>query len=284
MRKSALILLSLFLSCSWMFLPAGAEVQPAGPPWKELAPGLSFYRWPVQSSESRAVLDVITILRLKPDQWAFKVFYSPVPKTIQEWQVATNAPIVCNGGFYQENFKPAGRILVNGVSIGPLKNRSMKGMFLSEPKKGLEQIPKARLIDLKEANSEETLAKYDQGIQSFPILLDPRGEVRVNPSNFQANRTVIAQDRQGNILVLITEKPYFTLYELGQYLKKMPLSLSFALNLDGGNRTQLTVQIRDFSYRHTGLEGTPEASRLFFPDGNAKLPTVIGIFPRGGAF
>jgi uncharacterized protein YigE (DUF2233 family) len=283
MRQSALILLSLLLSCSLMFLPSSAEVQSPVPPWKELAPGLSFYRWPVHSG-SRAVLDVITILRLKPDQWSFKVFYSPTPKSIQEWQSATKAPIICNGGFYQENFKPAGRILVNGVSIGPLKNSSMKGMFLAEPKKGFEQIPKARLIDLKAENSEETISKYDQGIQSFPILLDPRGQVRVNPSNFQANRTVIAQDRQGNILILITEKPFFTLYELGQYLKKMPLALIFALNLDGGNRTQLTVQIKDFTYQHTGLEGTPEASRLFFPDGNAKLPTVIGIFPRGGAF
>ena len=190
MRKTVLVLLDLFFFWTLMNPTAGAEVQPAGPPWKELAPGLSFYRWPVQSG-SQAVLDVITILRLKPDQWAFKVFYSPTPKTIQEWQKTTNAPIVCNGGFYQENFKPAGRILVNGVSIGPLKNSSMKGMFLSEPKKGFEQIPKARLIDLKEENSEETVSKYDQGIQSFPILLDPRGQVRVNPSNFQANRTVI---------------------------------------------------------------------------------------------
>ena len=284
MRQSPLILLILFLSCSLLFLPSRAEVQSPGPAWKELAPGLSFYRWPVQSSESRAVLDVITILRLKPDQWAFKVFYSPTPKTIQEWQIATKASVVCNGGFYQENFKPAGRILVNGVSMGPLKNTSMKGMFLAEPKKGFEQIPKARMIDLKEEKSEETVSKYDQGIQSFPILLDPRGQVRVNPSSFQANRTVIGQDRQGNILLLITEKPFFTLYRLGQYLKKMPLSLDFALNLDGGNRTQLIVQVKDFSYRHTGLEGTPEASRLFFPEGNAKLPSVIGIFPRGGAF
>ena len=57
----------------------------------------------------------------------------------------------------------------------PLKNSSMKGMFLAEPKKGFEQIPRARLIDLKEENSEEIVSRYDQGIQSFPILLDPRG-------------------------------------------------------------------------------------------------------------
>lgn len=269
----------LFLFCFWSIPVEGAEVQPPGPHWKELAPGLSFYRWPVKSDSQ--VLDTIVILRLKPDQWAFKVFYNPAPKTLQEWQQTTGAAIVVNGGFFQENFKPAGKIVVSGTSIGPSRNKSMKGMFLAEPKKGFEQNPKARLIDLKEENSEETIAKYDHGIQSFPILLDPRGEVRVNPSNFQANRTVIAQDRQGNILVLITEKPFFTLYELGQYLKKIPLSLSFALNLDGGNRTQLAVQVNGFSYKHTGQEGSPEASRLFFPDGNAKLPAVIGIFPRG---
>ena len=281
MRRAAVILGGMVVWCFILTSPFLLQAQPMGLTWRHLAQGLEFSRWPIQSGTRN--LDTLAILRFQPDLWTFKVFHSPTPKSIQEWQSATNAPIICNGGFYQENFKPAGRILVNGVYIGPLKNSSMKGMFLAEPKKGFEQIPKARLIDLKAENSEETISKYDQGIQSFPILLDPRGQVRVNPSNFQANRTVIAQDGQGNILILITEKPFFTLYELGQYLKKMPLSLTFALNLDGGNRTQLTVQIKDFSYQHTGLEGTSEASRLFFPDGNAKLPTVIGIFPRGGA-
>ena len=126
MGKKVLILLNLFFFWALTSPASGAEVQPLGPPWKELAPGLSFSRWPVQSA-SQAVLDVITILRLKPDQWAFKVFYSPTPKTLQEWQAATNAPIVCNGGFYQENFRPAGRILVNGVSIGPLEKQLHEG-------------------------------------------------------------------------------------------------------------------------------------------------------------
>ena len=51
----------------------------------------------------------------------------------------------------------------------------MKGMFLAEPKKGLEHLSKAILIDLKDPNSEEMIFSYEQGIQSFPVLLDPRG-------------------------------------------------------------------------------------------------------------
>ena len=249
--------------------------------WQNLAAGLAFSRWSVQS-ESR-VLDVITILRFNPDQWAFKVFYNSTPKTLQEWQQITKAPIVCNGGFFQENYRPVGRILVNGASIGPTKNNSMKGMFLAEPKSGLDKIPKARLIDLKEEKSEETISQYDQGIQSFPVLLDSKGQVRVNPSNFQANRTVIAQDIQGHILILITERPFFTLYDLGNYLKALPLGIAFALNLDGGYRTQLAIQVKGFRYVHAGQGETQETARLFFPEGTVKLPSVIGIFFRGGS-
>jgi uncharacterized protein YigE (DUF2233 family) len=281
MRKVGLLLLGLMFFSSVGALAQGVNPPPPPMLWKSLAPGLSFSRWPVQSGGQ--ILDTLAILKIQPDLWTFRVFFNRTPKSIEDWRKSLGAPIVINGGFYQENFNPAGKIVVDGNSFGPLRNPAMKGMFLSEPKKGLDQLPRATIIDLKEPRSEETIGQYDQGIQSFPILLDPRGQVRVNASNFQANRTVVALDRQGNILILITEKPYFTLYALGQYLKKMPLSLSFALNLDGGNRTQLAVQVNGFNYKHTGQEGTPEATRLFFPEGTAKLPSVIGIFPRGRA-
>ena len=120
---------------------------------------------------------------------------------------------------------------------------------------------------MKENRSEETIDRYDQGIQSFPILLDSKGQVRVNPSNFQAQRTVVALDRQGNILILVTEKPFFTLYELGQYLKKMPLSLELALNLDGGNRTQLAVRIKISVIPIPGGSPPPKPPVSFSPRG-----------------
>ena len=168
----------------------------------------------------------MAILRVEPELWTFRVFFNREPKTIKEWQQSTGATVICNGGFYQENFEPAGRIVVNGISLGPFRNRHMKGMFLAEPKKGFERLPKATLIDLKDVKSEEIISAYDQGIQSFPVLLDPKGQVRVNQSNFQANRTVLGQDRLGNLYILITEKPSFTLYDLGHYLKGLPFGPS----------------------------------------------------------
>jgi uncharacterized protein YigE (DUF2233 family) len=275
-RALIIILLMLLFSSS---LRGQEKSSPSPILWQTLSPGLSFLRWEVHSSNN-IMNNTLAVLRLDPEFWSFRVFFDREPKTIKEWQQRTRASVVCNGGFYQENFQPAGRILVNGTSLGPFKNRYMKGMFLSEPKKGFEYLPKATLIDLKDSNSEEIISLYEQGIQSFPILLDPAGQVRVNQSNFQANRTALAQDRSGNIYILITEKPFFTLYDFGHYLKGLPWGFRFILNLDGGLRTQLMIQVKAFNYLFTGLGEGRETSRFFLPE-PVKIPSVIGVFPRG---
>jgi uncharacterized protein YigE (DUF2233 family) len=272
-----------FILVSLLFLLPSAlsgqdKPNPAPIPWQTLSPGLSFLRWAVRSENT--VVDTIAILRIHPEYWSFKVFFNGEPKTIQEWQQTTGATVVCNGGFYLENFQPAGRILVNGAFLGPFRNRHMKGMFLAEPKKDFEHLPKAVLIDLKDSDSEERISSYLYGIQSFPILLDPKGQVRVNPSSFQTNRTVLAQDRFGYIYLLVTEKPYFTLYDFGHYLKGLPFGLQFILNLDGGSRTQLLIKANTFKYFSSGQGEGKDPTRLFFPE-TVKLPSVIGIFPRG---
>lgn len=274
--KPVLALFILFFFPS----PFQGQEKPNPPliPWQTLSQGLSFIRWGVHSQNTG--VNSMVALRIEPELWTFRVFFNREPKTIKEWQQTTGATVVCNGSFYQENFEPAGRILVNGTSLGPFRNRHMKGMFLAEPKKGFEHLPKATLIDLKNEKSEEMISSYEQGIQSFPILLDPKGQVRVNQSSFQANRTVLGLDRYGNLYILITEKPTFTLYDLGHYLKSLPLSFQFILNLDGGNRTQLMVQTKGFKYLFTGKEDATETTRFLFPD-PVRLPSVIGIFPRG---
>lgn len=277
MKTISLLFIFILLIFSPNSLKGEAESKTSIISWKTLSPGLSFFRWMVDHDHPQ---NTLTVLRINPELWSFRVFFNREPKTIKEWQQRTGATVLCNGGLYQENFQPIGRILSNGVSLGPYRNRHMKGMFLAEPKKGFEHLPKATLIDLKEPSSEELIASYDQGIQSFPILLDPKGQVRVNPSNFQANRTVLAQDPMGYLYILVAERPIFTLYQLGNYLKSLPFDFRFILNLDGGYRSHLLVQIKGFAYLFNGQEDRSEPSRLFLPN-PIRLPTVIGVFPRG---
>jgi uncharacterized protein YigE (DUF2233 family) len=274
--RSLIILTLLFFVFSPSWGQSGTATGTTA--WRLLAPGLSWLRWEVK--EERLGSNTLAMLRIDPTLWAFRIFFNAEPKNLKEWQQTTKAVVVCNGGFYRENLQPAGRIIVNGFSLGPIRNRHMKGMFLAEPKKGLEHLPRATLIDLKDPDSEEKISAYEQGIQSFPVLLDPRGQVRVNPSTFQANRTVIAEDPSGFIYLIITEKPFFTLYDFGTYLKSSPFRFRFVLNLDGGYRTQLAVRINAFNYFFSGQGEGKEVARLFTVD-PVKLPSVIGVFPRG---
>jgi uncharacterized protein YigE (DUF2233 family) len=275
------ILIILLGALFFSFFPGPrAEIKEPKAGWTALSPGLWWQRWEIR--EGNGSPNTLVLFRIDPSLWAMKVFFDPTPKTITEWQEATRATLVVNGGFYQENFQPAGRIIADGTYYGPAKNRHMKGMFLAEPRKGFEHLPPAVLIDLKEEGAEEKMKAYNQGLQSFPILLDPQGLVRVNPSTFQANRTAVAEDLEGKIYFLITERPFFTLYDFGNYLKQLPVKWRMALNLDGGSRTQLAVRIYRFRYTFSGQGEGKEVSR-FFSSSPVKLPSVIGVFPKGGS-
>jgi len=60
------------------------------------------------------------------------------------------------------------------------------------------------------------------------------GKLRVRKSEQVANRTAVAEDSRGRIVVATTEGAY-TLWEFGRLLAKAPLSLSHAMSMDGGS-------------------------------------------------
>ena len=57
-----------------------------------------------------------------------------------------------------------------------------------------------------------------------------------------ARRTVVAQDYQGRILIIVAPRGYLSLHELARFLAESDLDLDVALNLDGGYSTGLWLQ------------------------------------------
>ena len=66
-------------------------------------------------------------------------------------------------------------------------------------------------------------------------------------------RTIVAQDREGNILLIFTKGNYFTLHEMMNYLLMSNLNIDAALNLDGGPSTGVSININDFIYNIESL-------------------------------
>ena len=273
---------SIILIC-WVCLLAPLTAGAAGlshtvPQWQTLGRGLSFAEVDVlREGEVTEVVASLAVVKIDPATNAFRVFHQ-APQSITQWQQQLQAPIVFNASFYGSTHQPVGLIMADGRAIGSANNRQMRGMFVAEPKGISPDLPRATILDLQATPVNPQTLPWTQGVQSFPLLLDYKGNIRVRDSGKRANRTVIATDRVGNILVFNTSNRFFTLRELAQFLKNSKFGIDSALNLDGGTEAQLLIKTKDLEFfsppSWENSLGSILDQKIYW------LPTVVGVFPR----
>lgn len=255
---------------------AGAQEWSHSPPqWRTLSQGLNFTE--VQVFWDQKPVDTLAVVKIDPAASAFRVFHHK-PQSLISWQEEIKAPVVFNASYYTPKGQPVGLILADGTPVGPPENRRMKGMFVAEPQGISPDLPRATILDLKATRIDLKKFPWRQGVQSFPLLFDYKGQIRVKASDKKAYRTVITADRNGNILVFNTAKDFFTLHEMAQFLKASSFNIDSALNLDGGTEAQLYIKTEEFEY----FSPPSWKSRLgnILDQQKFLLPTVIGVFPR----
>jgi len=245
------------------------------PQWQSIGRGLVFAQ--VEVMQEGEVVAGLTVVKIDPASNAFRVFHG-APRAITVWQENLQAPIVFNGSYYTRSGQPCGLVIADGKAIGPPGNRQMRGMFVAEPKGMSPDLPRATILDLLATRVDPKKLPWTQGVQSFPLLLDYKGKIKVRNSDKRAHRTVIATDRNGNILVFNTTSRYFTLFGMAEFLKGSKFGIDSALNLDGGTEAQLFIKTKDFEfYSPPSWEnsiGNIIDQQKFW------LPTVVGVFPR----
>lgn len=272
-----------WITICWVCLLAPANLGAAdlthtSPQWQTLGRGLSFTRVEViREGEDREVVAALAVVKIDPASNAFRVFHH-APQSITAWQQELQAPIVFNASYYGPGYQPVGLIIADGRASGPANNRQMRGMFVAEPKGISPDLPRATILDLLATPVNPKNLPWTQGVQSFPLLLDYKGNIRVRDSEKNSNRTVIATDRVGNILVFNTSNRYFTLREMAQFLKASKFEIDSAMNLDGGSEAQLLIKTKNFEYFSPPAWENPIGSLL--DRESAFLPTVVGVFPR----
>ena len=84
-------------------------------------------------------------------------------------------------------------------------------------------------------------------------------------SNVTARRTVLASDRQGRILFIVTPFTNVKVADLARWLGASGLNIDTALNVDGGQSTGMYM-----------ATGGPSAYTLDF----VPVPVVVGVYPR----
>jgi len=272
-KLGAVLLVGLCFSMPWR--AQTQEWSQSPPQWRTLGQGLAFTE--VQVYYDKELVDTLAVVKIDPASNAFRVFHHK-PQSLTCWQEEIKAPVVFNASYFNPAGQPVGLIIADGKALGPPGNSQMQGMFVAEPQGMSPDLPRATILDLKATRLDFKKFPWKQGVQSFPLLLDYKGSIRVKESDKKSYRTVICADHNGNILVFNTAENYFTLQKLAQFLKASSFGIDSALNLDGGAEAQLYIKTKDFEYYSppswkSRLGNIMDQQKFF-------LPTVIGVFPR----
>ena len=264
----------------WLWLGAVLPVGAAGlthtpPQWQAIGRGLTFTQ--VRVLQGGEVVTDLAVVKIDPASNAFRVFHGP-SQAINAWQKQLQAPIVFNASYYTRDGQPCGLIVADGKPIGPKGNQQMRGMFVAEPKGMSPDLPRATILDMLTTRVDPKKLPWTQGVQSFPLLLDYKGNIRVKDSEKKSHRTVIATDRNGNILVFNTSNRFFSLFEMAEFLKGSSFDIDSALNLDGGTEAQLLIKTKEFEF--FSPPSWEKSIGDIIDQQKFWLPTVVGVFPR----
>src|SRR5690606_27555219 len=169
--------------------------------------------------------------RINPALYTFRAHYRPgEPLPLSDWQAELNDAVVfINANFFDPDHTINGLLVADGVMFGE-SFRDRGGTFLVQ-----NGLPHLRSNLAEPYTSGEPI---EQAVQAFPMLVIDGQTAYTQPGNV-SRRTVIAQDNQGRILLMVTPLAGLSLNALSAYLPTTDLGIVHALNLDGGGSTML---------------------------------------------
>ena len=259
-----------FLLLSTPAFSANLNSSLTTPRWKELANGVAFAR--VEATRyCRLGSPGVAAVRLDPAHCRIEPYHEREftgSATILEWKERLKAPVVLNAGLYDTNRRHLGMLRRDGRDLGGNRHVTWKGVLALHPREA--GLPPAALLDLALPEDAALEEKYATVVQSM-MLFDRNGDIRVRQSDRIARRSAVALDKQGRVLLVVTEGAY-TLWDIGVLLRESGWDLVEALALDGGNEASLIVDLNGVRYRSfDNDESGADAATL------VTLPAILAV-------
>jgi len=256
-----------------------SEPSHSPPQWMALADGISFSTVRANRYCRKGEPD-IAIVRVEPaavkvQALHFRANRAEGPMTAPQWQRFTGSMVLFNGSQYYPDMRPMGWFVQDGKNLGTTLIEGWKGLLVAHPRE--EGLPPVAVIDMDDQSYSLQSLPYTVAVQSL-MLFDARGRLRTRRSDWVANRTVVAEDRKGKILVICTEGGY-TLWEMALLLQEGSMDIHHAMVMDGGFETQMAVRTEGFSYTIYGQWSVGNAGDWSLPGISRSLPSAISIDP-----
>jgi exopolysaccharide biosynthesis protein len=225
--------------------------------WNRVATGVEvrYEDWKIPGGDD----DTVTIVRFDLHKIKLSVGYQPgQPLLMNEWMQQEHATALINGGYFDQQDKATALVVSNGKVFG--ESYTGFGGMLSVDDHGT-----VNLRSLRQQPYDPNNEQLEQATQSTPMLMSGGKRTQFSADASQTRRSVVAMDKQGHLLFIVSPNQVFSLDELADQLVSSDLSIEVALNLDGGSST--------------GLYVNGGSSHLAI-DSLAKLPLVIIVKAR----
>jgi hypothetical protein len=255
------------------------HAEPGALQWRALRPGFEVAQLPVLVGKQEA--DRILLARIDPARYRFQVRNDPSGRRrLDDWMADLRPLMVINGSFYDRAGRPATPAVIDGAPAGPARYDANQGAFVSSRQS-------TRIVDLARQDWRAALRGSDSAMVSYPLLLAEDGSSRAPVgTGWLANRSFLGQDRQGRILLGTTQGAFFSLDRLADFLRRAPLDLDLALDLDGGPVACQAVELGDFHRRHCGLweiQVDPKGQARMIPTWPFRqpaMPMALAVYGR----
>ena len=190
-----------------------------------------------------------------------------------------DAILVTNGSYFSHYGTPDTPVLTSGIFSGPRAYDAKHGAFVASRSF-------VGIRDLAEGDWREAFRSANDAMVSYPILIGVDSSSRSRSgAKWLANRTFVAQDQSGRIILGTTKDAFFSLDRLASFLREAPLELRLALNLDGGPVACQAIKLKSFERDFCGQWETAAHNgevKLLRPlVGNRRwgLPIVLAVLP-----
>lgn len=231
-----------------------SDTAPTLNTWTKTAPGVEirYEDWKSPGNNE----DTVTIVRFDLHHVHMQVGYQPTkPIALHDWMQQEHALAIINGGYFDQQDNSTALVVSNGQASGT-SYQGFGGM-LSVNAQG-----NVGLRSLRDQPYDSGNEQLQQATQSSPMLMIDGKRTSFNANAASQRRSIVAMDKQGRMLFIVSPGSAFSLDEMADLLASSDLSLQTALNLDGGASTGLYVNA-----------GKPEQHVAIDPI--AALPIVI---------
>jgi hypothetical protein len=229
--------------------PTIPDVTAGANAWKEVETGFEVREIPVMAGGDE--VDRLYLNRFDPARFRFVARNEPGgTKDIDQWEAALHPDgpggtvLIVNGSYFGLKGEADTPLVSNGERLGPRDYDARAGLWVAN-------ASGTHVVDLAGRDWRALLEGADNAMVSYPLLIGEDGGNKVRAkSNWLANRTFIAEDRQGRIIVGSTRDAFFSLDRLATFLLGAGLDIKTALNLDGGPIAGLSVRSGSYKLKH----------------------------------